>query len=305
MPACPSCHNEIAHGVGYCPHCGAGLDWGTPTVAPPPTPQQPIQAEAQQTALQVTPKKKSKNGLITIIVLGLLFLFCCICPTMFTIVDGVLRDIGVLPTYTPTPTDTTTPTITLTPTPRPTGTPIPTATLTPTPKPVGMATVTGDNVNVRTGPGTAYDVATKVSKGDELSVYARTEDGKWLQVSVDGGQWIAADLVKLDVSIEQVLIAKNIPSTPTIAPTNMNSPAVTLPIEEKKVETWKGVYIGMPADDVLEIHPKSEMVSNSEVLGTDSEGYVVKWIYSDAYLIMARWEQDGVYCYRVREIHLR
>lgn len=65
---------------------------------------------------------------------------------------------------------------------------------------------------------------------------------------------------------------------------------------------WEGVTIGMPADDVLLIHPKSETIAEPEVIGEDDEGTAVRWSYPEAYLIMARWEQDEVYCYRVREI---
>jgi hypothetical protein len=42
-----------------------------------------------------------------------------------------------------------------------------------------------------------------------------------------------------------------------------------------KVSKWEGVIIGMPADDVLLIHPKSETVAEPEVIGEDDEGMVV------------------------------
>ncbi|MBC7263620.1 MAG: thermonuclease family protein [Chloroflexi bacterium] len=70
------------------------------------------------------------------------------------------------------------------------------------------------------------------------------------------------------------------------------------------VSEWRGVYIGMPADDVLAIHPKSEAIGEPEVLGTDAEGFIVKWTYPGAFLILTRWKKDGVECYRVKEIHL-
>jgi hypothetical protein len=82
---------------------------------------------------------------------------------------------------------------------------------------------------------------------------------------------------------------------------------------DKTITEWEGVYIGMPADDVLRIHPKDEMTEESEVLGTDSEGLVVRWTYPGAYLTFAIREgecPEGVdslscHCYRVIEIQLR
>lgn len=74
---------------------------------------------------------------------------------------------------------------------------------------------------------------------------------------------------------------------------------------------WEGVYIGMPADDVLKIHPKSETTEDSLVLGNDSEGLIVRWSYPGAYLTFAKREGEGTdslgmsKCYRVIEIQLR
>lgn len=57
------------------------------------------------------------------------------------------------------------------------------------------ATVNGNNVNIRSGPGTDYDRLTQVSKGTSLIVLA--ESGSWLQVELPGGDkgWIAGWLV--------------------------------------------------------------------------------------------------------------
>ena len=74
---------------------------------------------------------------------------------------------------------------------------------------------------------------------------------------------------------------------------------------------WEGVYIGMPADDVLKMHPKSETTEDPVTLGEDSEGLVVRWSYPSAYLIFALREGEGTdslgmsKCYRVIEIQPR
>ena len=90
--------------------------------------------------------------------------------------------------------------------------------------------------------------------------------------------------------------------TPTKLPTSIQP---TQKSGEKSADNWEGVVIGMCADDVLIIHPKSESIGEPEVLGTDSDGLIVKWTYSSAYLIFARRQgQDGITCYRVQEIYL-
>jgi hypothetical protein len=89
---------------------------------------------------------------------------------------------------------------------------------------------------------------------------------------------------------------------PTLIPTRL--PALTSSVGPI-IDEWEGVYLGMCADDVLEIHPKSETVGEPEVLGTDAEGLIVSWNYTSASLILnRRWGEDGIYCYRVQEIRL-
>lgn len=98
---------------------------------------------------------------------------------------------------------------------------------------------------------------------------------------------------------------------PTATPTPKPKPTARAIATKRTSVKWAGVYIGMPADDVLKIHPKSEAVAAPEVLGSDSEGQIVKWTYPGAFLILARREGQGTdslghsKCYRVIEIHLR
>jgi len=87
----------------------------------------------------------------------------------------------------------------------------------------------------------------------------------------------------------------------------------TLKPSDVTATEWEGVYTGMPADDVLRLHPREEMTGEPEQIGSDSEGLVVRWAYPSAYLTFARRYgecPEGVagsecYCYRVVEIELR
>ncbi len=75
--------------------------------------------------------------------------------------------------------------------------------------------VAADNAELRTGPGTNYDVETKVSKGDSLYVIGVDDEiktvgekrGRWIQVSLvqdsmKSWTWIFSSYTNLDVSFE-------------------------------------------------------------------------------------------------------
>lgn len=127
------------------------------------------------------------------------------------------------PTATSAPTATTAPTATPPPvaTATPTATPLPTDTPSPSPTPAPAASVTGDNINLRSGPGTVYPVVGKAAKGESLPVVARNQDGSWLEVETKDGKhgWVSAKLVTLNVPAESVPIAKSIPPAPAAPPT--------------------------------------------------------------------------------------
>jgi ribosomal protein L37E len=97
--------------------------------------------------------------------------------------------------------------------------------------------------------------------------------------------------------------------TPTILPTTSPiSPTPSLSIlqtQENQLDEWEGVKVGMCAGSVLFLHPESEFTKPPEFLGQDSEGFILKWTYPEASLILARrWGNDEIYCYRVQEIQL-
>ncbi len=133
------------------------------------------------------------------------------------------------PTFTPTvvPTDTPVPT----PTPLPTDTPTPLPTDTPTPA-APKAKVGGDGqVNVRTGPGTAYAEAGQVATGTELDILSSNAAGDWYEVCCVNGQnvWIVARLVEVTGDPALIQVAQNIPAPPTATTAPTRPPAATRP----------------------------------------------------------------------------
>lgn len=108
-----------------------------------------------------------------------------------------------------TPTDTATSTIT------PTNTTTSTSTHTPTATPV-VGNVSGNNVNVRSGPGQSFEVVATVSSEDELGIVG--VDSDWYLVILPDGEtgYVSASLLELPDDVE---IAQAATITPTFTAT--------------------------------------------------------------------------------------
>ncbi len=118
-----------------------------------------------------------------------------------------------LPTFTPAPTPTPAPLApTMTPVPLPptatptlvmaTPAPAPAEAVTPvppanTPVSTGPAVTVNTSLNVRSGPGVAYDRVGSIASGATADILGRNADGSWWQISYDGAPqgkgWISAN----------------------------------------------------------------------------------------------------------------
>jgi uncharacterized protein YgiM (DUF1202 family) len=85
------------------------------------------------------------------------------------------------------------------------------------------------SVNVRGGPGTAYDVVDILFEDDEAPVIAQTENGNWYLIELPDGQrgWLAASVSEEVTALEAVSIALTVPARPTNTPTATYTPAPT------------------------------------------------------------------------------
>jgi endonuclease YncB( thermonuclease family) len=93
--------------------------------------------------------------------------------------------------------------------------------------PLPDAVVTADRLNLRSGPGTQYDILGTIVQGSPLEVIGRNPDGSWLVVVTEDGTigWVFAGLVQLNINLEDAPPAL-IPATPTpvVIPTTPPSP---------------------------------------------------------------------------------
>lgn len=64
------------------------------------------------------------------------------------------------------------------------------------------------NVNLRTGPGTEFEIGAKAGNNTPLTVFGRTADGQWLQVRAPdrSGGWVAAGLLALRAPVEEIAV---------------------------------------------------------------------------------------------------
>lgn len=131
------------------------------------------------------------------------------------------------PTVTPTPTPTDTPQSTFTATPRPT------ATLTP--EPLGVANV--DELNLRRGTGSDFDVIRKLSRGDQVELIGRNDAGDWLQVRTANGDtgWVSSQYIDLNRGPSELAVV----TTPTL-------PTCGIAVARDLVEGWNRGRQGCP-----------------------------------------------------------
>ena len=88
-------------------------------------------------------------------------------------------------------------------------TPLPPATPSPpTPTPVTIQ-VTAYKLNVRSGPGTAFERVTQVQKGAQLQAIGRNRAGDWIRVRLTTGEtgWVAAQYTDIGDHIQSLPIA--------------------------------------------------------------------------------------------------
>ena len=74
-----------------------------------------------------------------------------------------------------------------------------------------VAQVTSDRINVRSGPGTNYQVVSSANKGAQLPITGRNQASSWVQVTVAGLNepgWVMASLTTLVGALDDVPIAE-------------------------------------------------------------------------------------------------
>jgi uncharacterized protein YgiM (DUF1202 family) len=111
---------------------------------------------------------------------------------------------------------------------------LPTETLRASPT-IGNAVVQAlEQVNVRSGPGTDYDLIGVLIANQQAVALGRSPGGTWIQIVYDGGVdntgWVFGDLVNLNGVTREQLPTVQAPPTPTLEPTATLGPGAGGPI---------------------------------------------------------------------------
>ena len=101
----------------------------------------------------------------------------------------------------------------------------------PTPVPAAPAaatlTIASDIVNVRSGPGTDYDLVGTAANGESFSIVAKNAAGDWWEICCVGGQngWVFGELAAVQ-NAETVAVAPDLPAAPVAEATAPPADAV-------------------------------------------------------------------------------
>jgi len=109
-----------------------------------------------------------------------------------------------------------------------------------TPSVPTRARITGEGLQMRVGPGTAYEVMASLAEGDEVDVLGRDEMGDWVRVGLDSGEegWVASEFVDVGGNLKAVPVVTPEPIAPsTEEPTPTAMPSPTVPAEATAAPT--------------------------------------------------------------------
>jgi len=79
---------------------------------------------------------------------------------------------------------------------------------TPTPRSEPSAYISFKWLNVRSGPGNAFNLVTRIEQGETISLLGRNADGSWVQVRLPGSQlgWVPAPYIEANIPIASLPI---------------------------------------------------------------------------------------------------
>ncbi len=86
-------------------------------------------------------------------------------------------------------------------------------------------------INVRSGPGTDYDIIGALQTGESAPITGKNDSGDWWQVTLNNGQqgWVFGQLVETSGDAAAIAVAANIPPPP---PTATPAPATPTPVPQ-------------------------------------------------------------------------
>ncbi|MBI1877147.1 MAG: SH3 domain-containing protein [Chloroflexi bacterium] len=177
-----------------------------------------------------------------------------------------------------------TPTATLSATPTAAASPSPTA----TPQPGAPLATTVADLNVRSGPSTAYPVLGLLKPGQSAEITGRSADGGWWQIKFSGvaGErgWLSAQYVTAQ-NVGNVPVVQGPP--PPVAPAPTATPVSPTPTPIPVVITdWRGEYYNNPNLSGAPALVRNDVVvsfnwgAGAPAAGLAADGFSARWTRS-------------------------
>jgi uncharacterized protein YraI len=174
-----------------------------------------------------------------------------------------------------------------------------------------ITVVVNDYVNLRSGPGTNYDLIGRINKSESAKVIGKSADGLWWQVSANGKTaWVLGQLVQASAAANGVAVVQA-PPAPTLAPTTQPTLTPTAPAVAEVPATptpafdpnrppcnpsnpWWGVKIHNDPGYTFCVPVAFQFVPNAN---PDPDVVVIKWeIYGDFSELELRMDPNGQDC---------
>jgi uncharacterized protein YraI len=85
-----------------------------------------------------------------------------------------------------------------------------------------FANVTASRLNVRSGPGLAYDPLATIDEGAQIELTGRLQDGSWWQICCVNGEtgWVYGEGLEIPAAAETAVAILPAPPLPTALPEN-------------------------------------------------------------------------------------
>lgn len=148
--------------------------------------------------------------------------------------------------------------------------------------------------NIRSGPGTNYNIVGGVQIKTHVEIVGRNADGSWLRICcvADGENWIYTQLILLDkgIDLETVPIVASSVAVPTVPNVPTQSPSISLPVPvaPRLITTNRAANLRMGPDTASEVVGIAEARQTFTVIGQTQNG---QWLLvccdkgKDAWLI--------------------
>lgn len=176
----------------------------------------------------------------------------------------------------------------------------PPAVATTQPASAAKLTVSGEIINVRSGPATVFETIGTATKGESFSIIAKNAAGDWWQICciADKQGWVFAQLATVE-NVDAVAIAPEIPTPvqPTVAPVAEAATAVPQTEPTAAAQPVPQVAAPLPAVDngsAGDFNPNAAyQIVNFRVLGMDENNGGIRDSRAQHMIFVTVLDQNG------------